>query len=601
VFPVIRRLIAPILVSVITASVLVPAQRPVAAAHPAAVPRVHNDVLALRLAHTLNAASTPGAKYKAILAILSALHIGVYNAQTGKPVARGAESSPKDFYLYDYELSEMVRALSRDQDRSLGDIAQILTSLGIKPGGKPVDPDMLRRALIAETRAAAAHPTQSFSLLPLIVRDLGLAHQPGYDLTNDVSLADLQLDPLQTELIMLGILEPTIHSAAHGASAQALSGHVPLGTKFPGACHAIAIAVSPFDPNTWIDLFGGTHQQYVADSLVTTQISDFIQALHAAEREVGAINLAYTIAMSLHAMILAYGIKIESLPELRPTTHYGPRGSGDEADAGQPITFRAEVTMQDDLGKTLIQCLSDAGFSVPAKGPVEGMPVDWYQSAEDLEKYGTIAYQPSDQKTGKDGIASMVFFPHNEKTPGFGTYYSKTGTVEPRALWGMQAENLLGTVSEVITPKLGSEFNWTVSYHKPRGFKFSHLKWSTSGNFGTGYPDGHSTFDVSGHVCGDDPNAIWTTDSVESDNWPVFGTNYSGTYESVYELNGPIRTRWNEGGTTVKTWIVWGKNPTFYARIQAATNPGGTWVSPADQTVSAPLVEDTSCPDNSDG
>jgi hypothetical protein len=545
---------------------------------------IHIDKQADALVKKLTAAGSRAAREKALLKLFGALHIGVYASRTGQPIVRGRETNKDDYYVYDYELTLLVGALDRKEMRSLADVAQVLTNMGMKPKGQPVDPDMLRRALVALVQGALHHTSDGTDILPLLIRDLGLHHSPSYDLATDVPLDKVQLDALQVELLLAGLLGPEIHRIANTKAA-----HATFRPHDLSACKLINIATSPFNPNTWLDLFG-VHMHYVGDAAIAGQVSDFVQALTTAEHAVGAVNLAYTALSGLHGMLLAYSIKIESLPDLHPITHYGPAGTGHEADAGKPIVFRARVTMQDDLGDKVVACLNSAGFTVPKKGPVENVPIDWHINDEDLDSLGTITYQPANQKTGPDGIASMIFTPNGEAIPGFGEFVSKTGGAEPRALWGMAFENLLGTVNEVITPKLGEEYRWTVSLHRPRGFRFSGavVRWAGE--------DVTITQTISGHVCGENPYAQpWEMTQQGTTVTPQ--GSFTGTLDASPTLvpNKAVNVNmpWDDMTSTVQ--LVPGRN------LQITfTVPGPGGYAPASQTVSVAVQEDTTCPANDD-
>jgi hypothetical protein len=547
-------------------------------------------VQARELVAAYTSAGSASSRQTALIALLHAMKIGVYNSDTGAPLESGVEASPKDYYLYDYEVTLLDDAMQRNELRSLDVPAGVLTNVGISPGGHPVDPGFLQRVLEAAVQGAVAHPTTAGEIVPLVIRELGLHHEQPYDLATAVPESQIQLDPLQTEILIADVLGKMIHTAAHsGAFVDAM---VP---RLPGPCKAINLATSPFNPNTYLDLFG-IHLHYVGDAGLAGQISDFVQALSLAEKTVGTVNLVYTALSGLHGMLLAYSIKIDSLPDLHPSTHYGPAGSTHEADAGKPMTFRTQVTMQDKLPENVRTCINDAGFSVPKKGPVANVGISW-DIQGDLEKYGTVTFSPSDEKTGPDGIETMVFFPHNEKFPGFGTLYTKVGSAAPRALWGQAFENLLATVNQVVTPKLGPEFGWVVSYHKPRGFAFSNLTWSVHDNVGEGFPDSTSTFTVSGSVCGDDPNALWILQVHEVSNWPVFGHHqYDGTYEVPWVPGHPMATQGNLGDQKTLGSLTPGLSPQIALRVTTSGEQAG----PADQTVTATVHDDMSCPDNSD-
>ena len=63
--------------------------------------------LAKKLAARVTGARTPTARYRAILAVMRTLDVGVVTAK-GKTVVRGGR--PHEFYLYDFEIKAMAAA-----------------------------------------------------------------------------------------------------------------------------------------------------------------------------------------------------------------------------------------------------------------------------------------------------------------------------------------------------------------------------------------------------------------------------------------------------------------------------------------------------------
>src|SRR5690242_16068662 len=63
--------------------------------------------LAATLSRRVESASTAASRYQALLAVMKAFRIGVYTS-AGRPVVRGAERTPRDFYVYDFELRALA-------------------------------------------------------------------------------------------------------------------------------------------------------------------------------------------------------------------------------------------------------------------------------------------------------------------------------------------------------------------------------------------------------------------------------------------------------------------------------------------------------------
>lgn len=102
---------------------------------------------AKRLAARVARARTPAAGYRALVAVMRALNVGVYSAD-GKAVVRGAERSVHDFYLYDFQLWIMAAALSDDQSADLAELRRVLVIAGVKVNQKPVATRALWQAVL---------------------------------------------------------------------------------------------------------------------------------------------------------------------------------------------------------------------------------------------------------------------------------------------------------------------------------------------------------------------------------------------------------------------------------------------------------------------
>src|SRR5690606_8661489 len=72
------------------------------------------SALANELAAAVRGATTTPDRIAALLAVLDALHVGVY-APDGTLLLGGAERGPADFYLYDFEVQMLAGAIERGQ------------------------------------------------------------------------------------------------------------------------------------------------------------------------------------------------------------------------------------------------------------------------------------------------------------------------------------------------------------------------------------------------------------------------------------------------------------------------------------------------------
>ena len=141
---------------------------------------VNQDAVAKRLAMGVMAAPTDDARSRALIAVMKALHIGVYTPK-GKAMVRGYERGPRDFYLYDFELQAMATAIGQKRFWSSADLAAAFAPL-FSSGAQAPTAQTIEEALRSTSRAAVNRPKDKRSLFPLLVRELGLRHATPYDL-----------------------------------------------------------------------------------------------------------------------------------------------------------------------------------------------------------------------------------------------------------------------------------------------------------------------------------------------------------------------------------------------------------------------------------
>jgi hypothetical protein len=556
-----------------------------------------NAVLAQQLAASVYTATSDTARQAAILAVMKALHIGVYDETTGKAINRGEEYSPRDFFLYRYELATLSGAIERGETRTPVDLAAVLTAIGIKPGGRAVEPDTMRLLLHYATQGAMLHPDDKTSLVLLLVRELGLHHSAPYDLNGEVPADKVQLDALQYLLVEADLLGPIMHRATQ-VKGGLLQDRVSIATFL---CQNIKISTSLFNPFTYLD---GSQVPlgYILNTALGNQIADLVSSLTKLGTVADSVNMASTVAYAIHAMVLAYSLKVETLSPNAMVTHYGPAGHF-SSDDGKPLVFAARVVMQDDYGDAVRKCAETAGFTLPKKGPVPGVGISWMQDGdEEIEKYGTVTYAPTDEKTGPDGISKAIFTPKDETVPNVGVVVTKEGGYSPRALWGMAFENPLATINQLITPKTGPEVRWAVNYHKARGFRFGPLKIAYHVDHplvvnNMYYKSEDILYTYYGHVCGDSLSKPWQVNVQFHDAWQKI--NGTGGTQDVSNS-----TAWNSLGKDlvgdpigahVTGHIISGQHPSI--RFDWNTPSTGDSYSPASGSVTLPLEDNPSCPD----
>lgn len=560
-------------------------------------PAPNSAAVAKKLADKITRAKSDGARYQALLAVMDALNLGVYTPG-GKAILRGAERGPKDFFLYDLELRMTARALARHEEWGISDLTSALAGMGIKPGGEPL-PDNDVVAVISDgTRAAAAKTNDPRAVLPLLVRELGLRHRPSYDTARlgSYSVGRVRFDALQKLLILLDSTAPILRRAG------LIRGHAALDaySNGPAAFRAPAAECADVHGTPEKEGAGAKVGEYLGEKLTETILehaSDFFkQANEIAE-------LAEKIVDGIHGSILAYSADVRSLGPSNQLTHYGPPGHA--ANGGKELKFQLKVEMLDSLPGVDQKCGSIVHTKFPPKGPIAGVTVLWETS--DLDQYGDLSCEGliCTTETGPDGIATLTFTPKKEFLPGVGMVVEQPGLAIGTAFVQSRFGNALGTIAEVLAPKSGVT-RWTVERHKPRGYKFEGLTlhWVQQQDQGTGTPE-TETDDVSikGSICGEDPYGVWkleghTTQKVENselrDNGTFVDPAPSGgddfRPEEGVPVNGP-EGKWKLLPTEPpKVQLEWSAPPPS----EVST---GTYFTPSSQTVTAPIVEDKSCPE----
>lgn len=554
--------------------------------------------MAQKLADTLTSATSDDARTATLLNVFKTIHVGVYNGQTGDPIVTGMETNKNDVYFYDAEVNELATAFGRKQTYTFDDLARLFTSLGMgtvdSTGVAALEQNLAKWGL--------QHQQEPAALVPLLVRDLGQKHDTAYDLATVDHPENVMLDPLQLELISLQLLAPIQHAAAQAKTT--FRDHMPAHY---GICTVIKVALNPFNPDTYLPDSAQIHTiiDGLTGAILPSAVAVFIKQVETFNNEWGdKIGMAGTIASALHGLLLAYGLKVESGPTGGVlTTHKGLAGHA--PDAGKQLRFQARVTMQDKIPDWLRSCLHDAGYDIPDQGPVPGVEISWNNGGllgiggTHLEDYGSVSYEPSDEKTsdgttGPKGVETKVFTPADEPVPGMGKVVTVNGEETPRALWGMAFTNPLGTVSELLFPMQGEELDWSLTYHKPRGFQFSNI----TAHFDM-YDEAHhfvgsAEYTYSGHMCGDNPY---------SGNWDVTGHATSTSSDgrtSTYTLPNGAGGQLLEHPISIQDFYgLWHLNANGGQPTISLTIGIGSAFTPARQTVSVPLVEDMDCPDNS--
>jgi hypothetical protein len=174
---------------------------------------------------------------------------------------------------------------------------------------------------------------------------------------------------------------------------------------------------------------------------------------------------------AIHGMVLAFSVAAAPTTRTSAKTHYGP--AGHDGNAGKPFDFGVRVIMRDQLPRFVISCGPLLGMKFPEKGPIPGIIVAWKDEsaiAAPLISHGTVTF-PTGRKTNANGETSLHFGPKDEKLPGFGSVHYSANAATGVALYQSAFKNVPGSVAQFLTPK-SVTFDWSVSFHLARGFKF---------------------------------------------------------------------------------------------------------------------------------
>ncbi len=544
--------------------------------------------LAARLSAALDSAQTDAARYAALLRTLGTINLGVYDGKSGKPIAKGLDTNRYDAYLFGGEVRGIAAALGTKKPFSTADVASLLTTV-LERKANPVPTQAANELVRGLVQVALARPNKAASLVPLLVRDLGLAGDHPVDLAQAAGADPIALDAVQLELIEAYLLYPIIHRGSQRQSAQ-LRRPAVRGTAI---CKVLKYAVNRFNPNSYLDSEDAVH--VLTDTAVATlggQLAvGLAEALKLAATATAleALDLVFTVLAGFHGSFLALSLELRSGPPLAQGTAYGRSGIPGQ---GNPMHFRAQAVYHEVLSPEDAACFAEMGFEMPEASTVAGMDVAWSEedvSGKPLDEHGSLQFDLpgvfANGRTNEDGVSMINFTPNDEAVPGIGRLVTDRGAEIPRALWGFKFKNPLGSITQVLFPLLGPQLSWTVQYHKPRGFKVAGM---VRDNFFIQFGRPSGRIDVNIHVCGSDPYAKpWEgTDSAVSEGDKL-------TSEVTWQLvsGAPTFPEDAQYGYT-QNWLrgqLVLDGPVPQMQFSPTSGPAGPFYLPVE--------EDTSCPE----
>ena len=430
------------------------------------------------------------------------------------------------------------------------------------------------------------------------------ASAPAIDLTAPFPASQIRLDPLQRYLLSADIL-------------------IPWSLSAPAAAASGADLVGRQSSPSW--LFGGGPyppspvEQAVQQLLPSTppptlqSVSDWLTA-----------QWLKTVHFDIHPVI-----------DDPLASHYGPTHAGDEGLGGHVIPFRLHATLPNTGAHWPTDCAGELALLHSANlcrlDTLSQTNVSWdlssikpYANTFDPDPSGFIvgSYAPV---AGNE--ASVLYYPKNELLPGLGVEKTATGvvTASPHL-----AERIGG-----LDPKLGAmldaeyanqQFPWKVTYHQPRGFKFSvHEQWHFSAPHFSQTTDDY----ITAHVCGSNPFDVpWTwkdhdvvannisetmmydfsdpTVPLEFTRISVGNTLGNGHVNDlgfgIFVWSGiPFGGQRHPGESTAQGDVIFDASPPAMLRINITDvqNSQATnfTIDTTSQHLAVPIEEDTSCPD----
>ncbi len=378
-----------------------------------------NARLVAELAEQVAQAPTDADRYRAVIAVMQALDIGVYTG-AGQAVVRGAEQGADDLYLYDFEVKGIAAALGRAERWSVSDLARELSAMGLHPDGRALAPAKLSDLLHAAVTTSLGQPEAAGSFVSLLVRELGLRHTPPVDLASGggtQALAEPRFDALQNALIILDITVAILRDAratpgsadlpTTTSEAKTLGARPQAVPAPPTSAARAASGPCDFEGNGRSEKWERLGERY----------SGLMHELH-------LLTIAFdTVLDYFQAILIGTTLDIHPASASVTNTHYGPEGNHSAllGRPNEPLVFGIQVWMPVELEDAVVACGKLLGRTFPKPGPVPEVPVSWttiYEDAagggyEALKTHGTIIRE--DTKTNADGVALLVVVPNQEQ------------------------------------------------------------------------------------------------------------------------------------------------------------------------------------------
>jgi hypothetical protein len=226
---------------------------------------------------------------------------------------------------------------------------------------------------------------------------------------------------------------------------------------------------------------------------------------------------------------------------------------------------------------------------------VPNVSINWKQGpVQTLEKHGTVSYEPANMKTGRNGVATLIFKPKDEIVPGFGSVKNEEIVLFAKPIV-LQSFGHLPKGIDAGSPLELTGDEIKVSWHGPRGFHVNgpySFETSEDSEVAEDPADASvhellTTVDADLHICGDDPYFHGTAASMWTGTFTVSVLDRSEGMSSSApptSLQLPISKGINQ--LSLYT-IEFTPGPPAHLHVHPLNGPSDT---------DLPITEDKSCP-----
>jgi hypothetical protein len=151
------------------------------------------------------------ASLPALLAAIRRAGIRGRDASAGNKVFLDAASPAQGISIQAGEVIAVARLEARGYRLSLNDLATVVARMA--PAGVVLGPAQLQKAILAGIRSGADAKSPTRRFWARLITKLGRLQKPSYDLFGKPRVGAVQLDAVQTSLILLRLSGDLLHAA----------------------------------------------------------------------------------------------------------------------------------------------------------------------------------------------------------------------------------------------------------------------------------------------------------------------------------------------------------------------------------------------------